>query len=170
VPYPASLSIDTIDTSRQEEEAVQVGRWILVGLVTSAVVVGLAAPGIAATPPQLKVRLIEYKVRPARDFVAKGKTSIVAKNAGSDKHEIVIVRGDDPTALPTKPDGSVNESKIPKARVVGEIEGIKPGKAATKVFKLAPGSYVLFCNIVDKTSTGEVSHFAQGMYTTLEAS
>ena len=35
-------------------------------------------------------------------------------------------------------------------------------------FKLKPGSYVLFCNIVEETSTGEKEvHFANGMFKTI---
>jgi hypothetical protein len=149
---------------------VHVARWMLAVLVTSAVVICSAAPGLAKAAPQLKTRLIEYKIQPARDFIAKGKTTIVVKNAGSDTHEVVIVRGDDPTALTAKADGSVDESQIPKADKAGELEGIKPGKTKSKIFKLRPGSYILFCNIVDKTSTGALSHFQKGMYTTIDVS
>jgi uncharacterized cupredoxin-like copper-binding protein len=150
---------------------VKLRRGALVTVVAGAAVLGLASPAIASSEPKLKVRLIEYKIQPARDFTAKGKTEIVAKDAGSMKHEFVVVRGDDPTTLPTKPDGSVDESKIPKSDKLGEIEDIKPGKTKAKVFKLPAGSYIFFCNIVEKHKDGTVvSHFKEGMYTTVEAS
>jgi hypothetical protein len=149
---------------------VHVGRWMVAVLVTAGVVVGSAVPADAKSAPQLKTRLTEYKIRPEREALAKGATNIVAKNAGSAKHELIVVRGDDPTALPIKPDGSVDESQIPAADKMGEVGGIKPGTTKSKVFKLRPGSYIFFCNIVDKTSTGEVSHFHEGMYTTIEVS
>ena len=143
---------------------------VLVAVVVGVIAFGTILPA-GASAPKLKIRLIEFKIKPARDFIAAGKTSFVAKNAGGDKHEIVVVRGDDPAALPTKADGSVDESKIPKADVIGEIGEFKPGKTKSKVFKLSAGSYVLFCNIVEKEADGTVkSHFKKGMYTTIEAS
>jgi len=143
---------------------------VLVALVVGVMAVATIVPA-SASAPKLKIRLIEFKVKPARDFIAAGKTTFVAKNAGGDEHEIVVVRGDDPGALPTKADGAVDESKIPKADVLGEIEEFKPGKTESKAFKLSPGSYILFCNIVQKEKDGTIeSHFKEGMYTTIEAS
>ena len=126
----------------------------------------VAAAGASA--PKLKLRLIEFKITPARDFIAAGKTTFVAKNAGGTDHELYVVRGDDPAALPTKADGSVDEKQVD---VVGEIHKFKPGKTGSKVFKLSPGSYIVFCNIVQKEKDGTVvSHFKEGMHTTIEAS
>jgi uncharacterized cupredoxin-like copper-binding protein len=140
-------------------------------VAAGAMVLGMTAPAGAKEPPELKVRLIEYKVKPALKYVAKGKSKFVLKNAGTETHEFVVVRGDDPGALPTKADGSVDESKIAKADQIGEVEDIKKGKTASKVFRLSPGSYILFCNVVDEEKDGTtVSHFAEGMYTTLDAS
>jgi uncharacterized cupredoxin-like copper-binding protein len=143
---------------------------MLVALVAGAMAFATIVPA-GASAPKLKVRLIEFKIQPARDFLAAGKTNFVAKNAGGDEHEVVVVRGDDPGALPTKANGAVDEKKIPKADKFGEIEEFKPGKTESKVFKLSPGSYVLFCNVVEEEADGTVeSHFEEGMYTTIEVS
>jgi hypothetical protein len=145
--------------------------FIFMALVAGTTLLGTAAPAGAKDAPQLKVRLIEFKVKPARDYVAKGKTKVVLKNAGTETHEFVVVRGDDAAALPTDADGAVDESKIPKSDQVGEVEDIKKGKTKSKVFKLSPGSYVVFCNVVDKEKDGTVvSHFKEGMHTTIDAS
>ncbi len=141
-------------------------------LGAAAFVYGTAAGGSvsAKRAAKVKVRLIEFQVKPNVDFVAEGKAKLVVKNAGTEKHELVVVRGDDPKALPTKADGSVDEKKVPKTDQLGELEDIKPGKSKTKTFKLSAGSYVLFCNTVDKEKDGTVvSHFARGMYTVFEA-
>jgi hypothetical protein len=144
---------------------------MFVVLVAGALVLGTTAQAGAKEPPKLKVRLIEFKVRPARDFIAKGKTKVLLKNAGTKTHEFVVVRGDDAAELPTAADGSVDEDQIPKRDQVGEVEDIKKGKVKSKVFKLPPGSYILFCNVVDEAADGTVvSHFAEGMHTTIEAS
>ena len=140
---------------------------VLVALVAGVMAFATVAPA-GASAPKLKLRLIEFKITPARDFIAAGKTTFVAKNAGSDKHEVVVVAGDDPAALPTKADGSVDEKQVD---VVGEIHKFKPGKTGSKVFKLSPGSYIVFCNIVQKEKHSALeSHFKKGMYATIEAS
>jgi hypothetical protein len=146
-------------------------RSVFATVAVGAMVLGMTAPAGAKEPPKIKVRLIEFEVQPALDFIAKGKSKFVLKNAGTETHEFVVVRGDDPAALPTATDGAVDESKIAKADEVGEVEDIKKGKTKSKVFKLSPGSYILFCNIVDEEEDGStVSHFAEGMYTTIDAS
>lgn len=148
----------------------QVRVKVLVASVAGVMAFATIGPA-GASPPKLKVELTEYKIKPAKEFIAAGKTTVVAKNAGGVEHEIVVVRGDDPTALPRKADGSVDESKIPKADVVGEIEELGAGKTDSKAFKLRPGSYILFCNIVEEEKgAAPVSHFEEGMYTTIDAS
>jgi len=140
-------------------------------VAAGAMVLGMTAPAGAKEPPKIKVRLIEFEVQPALDYIAKGKSKFVLKNAGTETHEFVMVRGDDVAALPTAADGSVDESQIPKADEVGEVEDIKAGKSKSKAFKLSPGSYILFCNLVDEEEDGTtVSHFAEGMHTTIDAS
>jgi len=147
-------------------------RRILAALMAGALAAGATASAAAAGgTPRLKVRLIEFEVQPRLEFIAAGKTKLVVKNGGSEEHEFVIVRGDDPAALPTVADGSVDEDQIAKADAIGELEEIKKGKTKSKVFKLSPDQYIFFCNIVDTEEDGTVvSHFAEGMYTVIDAS
>ena len=150
----------------------RLGRFVLATMVVGAVAGGFT-PSLAATakPPKVKVQLVEYQVTPALQFVAKGKINFAVKNAGTEKHEFVVVRGADPAALPTKADGSVDEDPIPKRDQLGELENIKKGKTKSKTFKLSTASYTLFCNTVDTEEDGTVvSHFARGMSTTINAS
>jgi iron uptake system EfeUOB component EfeO/EfeM len=112
--------------------------------------------------PTVKVTLIEFQVNPALQFVAKGKLKFAVKNAGTEKHEFVIVRGADAAALPTKADGSVDEEQIPKSDEVGELENIKKGKTKSKTFKLSAGSYILLCNTVDTERTAPLSATSPG--------
>ena len=131
----------------------------------------VAAATSVTLPPKVKVQLIEFQVNPALQYVAKGKINFVVKNAGTEKHEFVIVRGADPAALPTKPDGSADEDQIKKSDQVGELENIKKGKTKSKTFKLSTGPYILLCNTVDTEEDGTVvSHFARGMSTVINAS
>ncbi len=146
-------------------------RCILATLI-GALAIGATASAVAAGgTPKLKVRLIEFEVKPKSEFIASGKTKFIVKNGGTEVHEFVVVRGDDPATLPTAADGSVDESQIAKADEIGELEDIKVGKKKSKTFKLSPDSYILFCNIVETEEDGTVvSHFAEGMHTTIDAS
>jgi hypothetical protein len=150
----------------------EVRHSILATILAGALMTAAGASAAAARGEEkLKVRLIEFEVKPRLEFIAKGKTKLVVKNGGTEEHELVVVRGDDPAALPTVADGSVDESQIAKSDDVGELEEIEPGKTKSKAFKLSTGSYILFCNIVDTEEDGTVvSHFAEGMYTTIDAS
>ena len=153
------------------EAHVKVRRSLVAAVMAGALVVATGAtPLVAKKPPAVKVRLTEYTIEPSLKFLAKGKIRLVVKNSGTVKHEVVVVRGNDAAALATKPDGSLDESQVAKADKRGELEGIKAKKTKSKVFKFSPGSYLLFCNIVDTEPDGTViSHFARGMYTTIQA-
>ena len=141
---------------------------MLLGIVTAGSMPALAT---AAKPPKQNLTLSEYQINSALQYIAKGKSTFVAKNTGTVKHEVVVVRGNDPASLPTKPDGSVDEDQIPKSNKVGETGNVKAGKTKAKTLKLSAGSYILFCNIVDTQPDGsQISHFAKGMYTTINAS
>jgi hypothetical protein len=150
----------------------RIRRFVIAAMVAGAVA-GSVTPSLAAAaaPPKFRVQLIEFQINPALQYIAKGKTNFVVKNAGTELHELVVVRGNDPAALPTKADGSVDEKQIAKRDKVGELADIKKGKTKSKTFKLSAGSYILLCNTVDTEEDGTVvSHFARGMYTTINAS
>lgn len=149
----------------------RIRRSIVAVIAASVFIIGMGASPSAAKTPKLKVKLLEFEVQPSLDYIAAGKTKVVAKNIGTEEHELVVVRGDDPTTLPTAADGSVDEEQLADGVFVDEIEGIKAGKKGSNTFKLSPDSYVMFCNIVDEEDDGTVvSHFAEGMYTVIEAS
>jgi hypothetical protein len=168
--FPRSTKAEDGEDERREIQ-MKARHGMFAVIAAGGMVLGLAAPAGAKESPKLKVRLIEFEIQPALDYIAKGKTKFVLKNAGTETHEFVVVRGDDPAALPTAADGSVDEDKIPAADQVGEVEDIKKKTTKSKVFKLSPDSYILFCNLVDEEEDGStVSHFAEGMYTTVDAS
>lgn len=115
----------------------------------------------------VKVKLFEFKVKPKPKSAAAGKVKFVVKNIGAEEHEMVVALSDGTaTELPTDADGAVDESQIPEADLPGEIPEFAAGKTKTKTFDLEPGTYVLFCNIVDDEADGtKLSHYAQGMHT-----
>lgn len=149
-------------------------RRVVIALLATASLALTAMTGIAnakvaaAKPKTVKVTLSEWLVKPKPKTVTAGKIKLVAKNVGSEEHELVIVKTDDPAALPTDENGSVVEEQIADSEVVGEIEGIESRSSKSKTFRLERGTYILFCNITEEEESGELeSHFKEGMYSTL---
>lgn len=105
----------------------------------------------------------DYKVTLSTSSVKAGNLKIVANNAGSLEHEIVVVNM--PLKdMPLKPDGSVDEDKITEDVKRGEIEHVKGLSKKTGTFDLKPGTYSLFCNLESKLSDGTmVLHYPKGM-------
>jgi len=93
--------------------------------------------------------LSEYKIT-LDGTIPAGTVNLKIDNQGGEMHEVVIVAAKDPSALPKKADGSVDEDKIPEADKLGEIEDVAARTSTTKSFTFKPGSYVALCNIVDE--------------------
>ena len=113
---------------------------------------------------EVMVTLREWLVKPSGP-VRAGVVSITAENAGKEKHELVIVKGESAEALPKDADGALDEDKLREGALVGEIEEFGSGQVCKGVFSLASGKYVLLCNIVETEASGKKeSHFKEGMH------
>jgi len=112
------------------------------------------------------VTLQEWTVLPAPASAPAGQVTFEAKNTGpKDPHELVVIKTDlDPGALPTTPEGKVDE-KGQGIEVIGEIEEFPVGEARSSTFDLKAGSYVLICNIVEKEESKTEAHYLLGMRT-----
>lgn len=141
------------------------------GIVVAVVVactltLGMVGAQALTCTETVKVKLFEFQVKPKPKSIAAGKIKFVAKNIGTEEHEMVIARADDAESLPTDADGAVDESQIDEANLPGEIEEFAKGETEKKTFVLPPGTYVLFCNITEEEEDGPLNHFAEGMHTT----
>jgi hypothetical protein len=117
----------------------------------------------------IAVELKEWSVLPARADVPAGTVTFDANNTGAEAHELVVVRADDPAALPLAADGTVDEDKLPEGAFVGEIEPFPAKQHCTGTFQLAAGRYALFCNILETEADGtKENHYANGMRTRFE--
>jgi plastocyanin len=121
----------------------------------------------SADASKVEVELTEWAVRPATTAINPGQVTFQARNTGADPHELVIVRGDNPTSLPLAADQTVDEGKLPKGAFIGEIEAFPAKQTCTGTFTLSPGRYVLFCNILEQEAGVEENHFQKGMRTTV---
>jgi hypothetical protein len=91
--------------------------------------------------------------------IKAGRNTVHMSNTGTVEHEVIFIKADSATALPTAADGSVDEDKLPKGAAIGEAE-LEAGASATKTFTFTKGKWVAVCNVV---SDGHI-HFATGMW------
>lgn len=127
---------------------------------------GASATGSASGRP-LKMTLDEYTVK-APATTKRGKVLLTARNVGEITHEIVVIKGVTVDDVPTQADGAIDEEKLPKGALLGEVEGITAGATCDGGFDLDPGTYTLACNLVSKEGGKERVHFMRGMSTVIE--
>ena len=118
-----------------------------------------AAPAADATA----VSLVEWSIKAPATLKA-GAVHLTVTNAGANSHEFVVIKGDSFDALPKAANGSVDESKLAAGALVGRTEKLAAGKACSTTVDLAPGKYVMVCNI----SFGAISHAAKGQVAVVE--
>lgn len=116
--------------------------------------------------PALVVTLDEFHIDPAKDRLTVGPTRFRALNAGNRTHEFYVAEARNIAGLPLDPKGSVDVEALEEDdRLIGELEGIPSGESCDLKVDLDLGTYVLFCNIRERTDEGVVNHFLQGMRT-----
>jgi uncharacterized cupredoxin-like copper-binding protein len=102
------------------------------------------------TGGRLSVVMSDYEFVPSKLTAGAGRLEVTAKNAGRQRHELVLLRTDTaPEAIPLEGGGASESSSV------GEIGEQQPGKSATRTFALTPGRYVFICNVGD--------HYRRGM-------
>jgi plastocyanin len=108
------------------------------------------------------VDLKEWTVSPAPLAFAAGAVRVTARNRGTEKHELVVVRA--PIGQLPVVDGAVDEEALPAGAFVAEIGEFDAGGTCAATFDLSPGTYSFFCNVVETEADGtRQSHFGKGM-------
>jgi uncharacterized cupredoxin-like copper-binding protein len=103
----------------------------------------------------------DFKIRAQRYDLPAGKVDLSVKNDGPDAHELIVVR-ETGSSLPMRKDGlTVDEDAIEK-QTLGALEPGQPGGDRHLRLHLAPGRYVLLCNMS--------GHYLGGMHTELVVS
>jgi uncharacterized cupredoxin-like copper-binding protein len=143
-------------------------RWAwAVALVLVLVAVAVAVPLTVArrqeptpTGTPLNVLLDDFKVQRDAAVVPAGTVSFRIRNQGPTTHELIVVRTDRaPDELPLQSDGLTVDEEGPGVEFLEEVEGLDIDDRETLVLDLAPGRYVLYCNLE--------GHYLGGMYEAL---
>jgi uncharacterized cupredoxin-like copper-binding protein len=127
-----------------------VGTWVAVS----------THPAAAQGTAHLPVKLDDYKFLHDVTSVPAGEVMFDLTNVGDEIHELIVIKSDMDTASlpPSASRGQVDEAAI--GEYIGGWEDVQPGAMASGTLTLAPGRYVLLCNLTD--------HYARGMVSTLQ--
>ncbi len=94
----------------------------------------------------------EWAIQPGVAAAPAGQVTFQVTDQGQVTHEFVVLRTDaTPQSLQVESDGKAVETGHE-----GEVEDVAPGTSKTLTLNLAPGNYVLICNIP--------GHYQAGMH------
>ena len=106
------------------------------------------------------VLLKDFEVRQETTVVPAGTVSFLVRNQGPTTHEVIVVRTDlAPDKLPLQSDGLTVDEEERGVKLLEEVEGLDIDDRETLILDLAPGRYVLYCNLE--------GHYLGGMYEAL---
>jgi uncharacterized cupredoxin-like copper-binding protein len=132
------------------------------GAVAACVLLAGAAAGCGATARLAGGRQVidvterDFTIKASPKRVSPGQVVFQARNRGPDAHELIVVRASD-GGLKLRSDGMTVSEEGLKAAVVGTLEPGAPGSVRELRARLAPGRYVLICNMS--------GHYMGGMHT-----
>lgn len=134
--------------------------WVVLGLLPILLAVGCAGGGngAASATPVIGVTERDFHIS-APKVVMAGDVVLRVRNDGPDTHELLVVRAANVGLLPIRTDGlTLNEESLQQSKA-GALEPGEPHVVRDLRLQLAPGRYVLFCNMA--------GHFMAGMRTML---
>lgn len=105
----------------------------------------------------IETSLVEWAIEAPTEYAA-GEVTFVATNNGNFPHELVVIQGEGYESLPLAEGGAVNEDELPTGALLGRTERIGGGSTTELTVTLAPGNYVLVCNL----GGGDNSHAGRG--------
>ena len=131
---------------------------VALALAVPLTVAGRQEPTTRGTP--LNVLLEDFKVREDVAVVPAGTVSFRIRNQGPTTHELNVIRTDRaPDKLPLQRDGLTVNEEAPGVELVDESDGLDIDDRQTLDVRLAPGHYVMYCNLE--------GHYLGGMYAAL---
>lgn len=133
-------------------------RAIATALVALLVVASCAeqGPAVDVTKGQIGAELRDHTVTLTSQEVRAGEVTFVVRNRGGQAHNFVVIRTD------LAPDKLAVDQPTQKASEEGRVGGLgdmDPGKGGNLRLDLAPGHYLVICNVP--------THYQLGMRTEL---
>ena len=129
-------------------------RTVAAALTAIAVVASAcagAAPSDTSEVPTLYVDMSDFKLVTDHPSVPAGRVVIGIRNHAAMLHELKVIKTDlAPDQLPV--DGAT--AKVTEDGKVGGLENISGGASRKLVIELAPGKYVLICNVAGHYQLG----------------
>jgi uncharacterized cupredoxin-like copper-binding protein len=122
--------------------------------------IGLLAAGCGGAHravPVVTVTERDFKIR-APHVLPAGDLRIVVRNRGPVSHELLIVRATG-ERLPTRADGFTIDEDALHRRLIATIEPQSPGTHSSVLVHLAPGRYLLLCNMAGHAAGGMLTSF-----------
>ena len=114
------------------------------------------------TPPGTPVNVVleDFKVGLDAAVVPAGTVRFQIRGQGPTRHELIVVRTDiAPGKLPLQDDGLTVDEEADGVELVDEAGGLDIDDRQTLDLRLAPGHYVMYCNLE--------GHYLGGMYAAL---
>jgi uncharacterized cupredoxin-like copper-binding protein len=132
------------------------------GVAVVALCLVVACGGSSGDDGQgIDVGMQDFTLHPSAKTAQPGKITLHLLNRGPSTHEINVDRTDlAEDDLPLRPDGLSVAEDSPELSRIDSIEIVEAGDRATLHLDLAPGHYVLYCNLE--------GHYLGHMYTTLD--
>jgi uncharacterized cupredoxin-like copper-binding protein len=106
----------------------------------------------AATPApaaHIAITLKEFTIAPTPTVGRAGHVTFRVHNAGTMRHEFVVLRTDKPA------DALLRGNEASEAGNVGELPGLAPGATKTLRLNLKAGHYALICNMAGHYMAGQ---------------
>ncbi len=135
---------------------------VTAALLLSAGTVACGDDASSSEPKATKitVTLKEWEFVPTAASAPAGMITLEVVNQGKEVHELVLFKTDlAPEEMPVDEEGAVDERGA-GLELIDEVEDVKPGETKSFMVDLAPGNYVMACNVVEN---GE-RHFMNKMY------
>lgn len=129
---------------------------ILIALLVLFSGCAAAEPEVDITKGQIRADLREHTITLTSTEVRAGEVTFVVRNRGGSAHDFIVIKTD------LAADKLPLDGQTQTAREDGRVDGIEllgPGKSGNLRVTLAPGRYVLICNVP--------THYELGMRTEL---
>jgi uncharacterized cupredoxin-like copper-binding protein len=130
----------------------------LAATVPAVVFAGHAGASTKKAPAAtVKVAENEFSIAPSTLTVPAGRVKFVVHNTGKVMHEFIVLRTDTTAAtLPVNAKSGRTTENGNGVKDVGEVPDVKAGRTKANTVKLAPGHYVIACNLS--------GHYMAGMH------